>query len=145
MVGLNEWNDDLQIGESTELTVLKYIQKTYPKAYKIQGKKKEYDLVIPEINKTVEVKQDYKSHFTGNFMFEYQMYGKPSGLSVTTSNYWAHVDRDYIYFISTKILKALCEQMQIQTDEQNQAEFVLIPKYLFQIQPTVKMVPIEDL
>ena len=56
---------DLQRGEVIEMNVLSIIKKKYPKAYKVDGYFKDYDLYIPEINKSIEVKSDEKSKYTG--------------------------------------------------------------------------------
>lgn len=94
------FNEDLIVGEAIEMEVLKKIQKKYPNAYKKLGYCKEYDLVIPEINKTVEVKQDFKAKHTNNIVIETDFGGVPSALSVTKADYWAITDGYWLYWIT---------------------------------------------
>jgi len=94
------FKEDLIVGEAIEMEVLKRIQKKYPKAYKKIGYCKEYDLVIPEINKTVEVKQDFKAAHTNNIVIETHFDGEPSALSVTKADYWVITDGYWLYWIT---------------------------------------------
>lgn len=93
---------DLFTGESSEREVLDYIQKKYPKAYKIEGYFKDYDIYVPEAEKSVEVKQDFKSEFTGNLVVEIEFNGKPSALSTTKADYWVFVTRPNWFWITPK-------------------------------------------
>jgi len=79
---------DLSVGQTIEKKVLKYVQKTYPKAYLIDGYHKEYDIFIPEKNKGIEIKYDKKSEKTGNCFIEISSNGKPSGIMVTKAWLW---------------------------------------------------------
>lgn len=104
--------EDLNVGEAIEYEILKKIQngqtpfkEKYPKAYKPKVWTKEYDLIIPEINKTVEVKQDFKAKDTNNIVVEIEFGGNPSGLSVTNSDYWVITDGYWIYWIELEKLK----------------------------------------
>ena len=51
----NFYNRDLPYGEAGESVVLDLIKLKHPKAYKIKGNHAEFDIMIPETNKTVEV------------------------------------------------------------------------------------------
>ena len=86
------FQDDLIIGEELERHILKKIQKRYPKAKKIEGYFKGYDIFIPEIQVRIEVKQDKKSQHTGNYVIETEFDGKPSALSTTEADYWVIFD-----------------------------------------------------
>ena len=104
---------DLAAGEATQDSVLKRIRKEYPKAYQKQGKFKEYDIMIPEINTTVEVKQDKKSNYTGNIVIEVEMPpGKPSALSTTTADYWIFSDGECYMWWKPEDLKKLVKPMR---------------------------------
>lgn len=96
------FNEDLIAGESTEKRVLSYIKTKYEKAYKIEGYFKDYDIYVPEADKSVEVKQDFKSEFTGNFVVEVEFDGKPSALNTTKADYWVFVTRYNWYWITPK-------------------------------------------
>ena len=75
-------------GKKSEEIVLNIVQKKYPKAFIKSGYHKEYDIEIPEIDQTIEVKKDFKSQETGNIVVEIEMNGKPSALLTTTANWW---------------------------------------------------------
>jgi|TARA_R110001632_G_scaffold66060_2_gene156248 hypothetical protein len=93
---------DLKKGEKIELTLLKEIQKKYPKAHKIDGYFKDYDLFVPEVNKSIEVKSDEKSIETGNIVVEVEFNGKPSALSTTKADYWVWWDGFNFTWFETK-------------------------------------------
>lgn len=38
---------------------------------------------------TIEHKRDYKCQQTGNLFVEYRQHGRPSGISISTAEYWA--------------------------------------------------------
>ena len=88
----DSFKEDLEIGRIAEEYILKRIRKKYPKAKIMEGYFKEYDNIIPEINQTVEVKQDKKSLYTGNYVVEVSFDGKPSALSTTTADWWVFYD-----------------------------------------------------
>ena len=81
------FEESLISGHESEKIVLNTIKKKYPKAYIVEGYNKEYDIMIPEIDETVEVKKDFKSKYTGNVVVEIEMNNRPSGL-MTTSADW---------------------------------------------------------
>ena len=55
---VNKFYDvDLPYGEAGEKVVLEIIQKKYPKAYKMQGNFKEYDIKIPETDRNSRGKE----------------------------------------------------------------------------------------
>lgn len=93
---MDSFTKDLKRGEQVELDVLSMIQKKYPKAYKVKGYFKDYDLFVPEINKSVEVKCDEKSKYTGNIVVEIEFNGKPSALMTSKADYWVWWD-GYVY------------------------------------------------
>ncbi len=100
-----EFNESLQEGKITEKYVLKGIKKKYPKAYMVKGYCKEHDIVIPELAQTVEVKQDQKSNYTGNYVIEVFMFGKPSGLLSSTATYWVFSDGEKLTWTTRDIIK----------------------------------------
>ena len=86
------FEQDLVVGIEQEERILKQIQSKYPKAYKIEGYCKEWDLFIPEKNFGIEVKSDKKSQETGNIVIEWEFNGKPSALQTTKAEYWIIFD-----------------------------------------------------
>lgn len=82
---------DLPFGKKGEDFVLQVIQTKYPKAHKIEGKFKPYDIFVPEKETKVEVKTDRMSKTTGNVAIELECYNKPSGLTSTEADFWAFI------------------------------------------------------
>ena len=101
------FSDSLKSGKNTEEEVCTLIKKKYPSAYVVEGYCKEHDIVIPEIQKTVEVKRDEKSHFTGNYVVEIEFNGEPSALSTTKSDWWVFVDKARYVWITPDYLRQL--------------------------------------
>lgn len=82
---------DLERGINVELKALSVIQKTYPCATLVNAYKG-YDIWIPELHKSIEVKYDPMSNQTGNIVVEIEMNGKASALITTTADYWLFYD-----------------------------------------------------
>ena len=79
---------DLQRGRKIEEKILDICRQKYPCSVLIDGKFKDYDLFIPETNKTIEIKGDYRSCQTGNIIIELMMFNVPSALLTTKADYW---------------------------------------------------------
>ena len=75
----------MEVGNSVENIVLNMIKPKYPCATLINGYFPDYDIWIPELYKSVEVKSDQKSQHTGNILIEIEMFDKPSALFHTNS------------------------------------------------------------
>jgi hypothetical protein len=91
---------DLATGLRYENIVLKKVQKKYPRAYRVDGYCKDWDIYIPEIEIGLEVKYDKMSLKTGNIVVEVEFDNKPSALSTTKSKYWMITDGvDYKWFL----------------------------------------------
>lgn len=90
---------DLAIGKTYENHVLEIIKKTYPLAKCIEGRFKPYDIIVPEIEQTFEVKLDKKSLQTGNILVEIGMFGKPSALLTTKADWWIIATTKEFYWI----------------------------------------------
>jgi hypothetical protein len=86
---------DLERGILIELLALEMIQKKYPCATLVNAYKG-YDIWIPELHKSVEVKYDPMSNQTGNIVVEIEMNGKASALITTTADYWLFHD-DHVF------------------------------------------------
>ena len=90
----DSFKEDLEKGKIVEQYILEGIREKYPKAKIMEGYFKEYDIIIPEINQTVEVKSDVKSLETGNYVIEVAFDQKPSALSTTTADWWVFYDSE---------------------------------------------------
>lgn len=107
------FEEDLKIGHIIETEVLKLIHKKYPKAYMQSGYFKEYDIFIPEIQKSVEVKSDQKSKYTNNIVIEIEFAGKPSALSTTKADFWVIYDGyNYKWFTPQRIHQCIKDNNQ---------------------------------
>ena len=104
------FNKDVIFGEEAEKHVLKLINKKYPNAYKIEGNFKYYDLFIPEINVSVEVKRDKGSNETTNYFIEYKCNGYNSGISSSRADFWAICDESRLIWINKDKLKIISER-----------------------------------
>ena len=99
------FDTDLAIGHRSEERVLRIIQRRYPEAYRVLGMHVEYDIFVPEMEISVEVKYDKRSLDTGNIVVEVNHpIGKPSGLLRTTADYWVHdTSKELIWIKPDKI------------------------------------------
>jgi len=73
---------------------------------------KYFDILMLDKNKKdvmIEVKSDSKTAYTPNIIFEFESYGKPSGVKTSTSDYWVYVfpPLKEIWFIKTNALKKI--------------------------------------
>ena len=97
----------LYIGKSVEDIVCEKIKRKYPKAYVIQEYCKGYDIYVPEKDMKIEVKQDKKSNYSGNFVVETEFNGKPSGISTTEADYWVFYDgKCFIWITPDRLAQA---------------------------------------
>ena len=99
------FHSDLRMGEILEVFIVEYIQENYPKANKIKGYFKPYDIIVPETNTTIEVKGDYKSNETNNILVEVRFNKKPSALLTTQATYWIFIDGYHIMWITPQQIK----------------------------------------
>ena len=84
----DNFKKDVQRGRDIENLILNKVKQKYACAVLIDGKFKDYDLFIPETNKTIEIKGDYRSCQTGNILIELMMFNVPSALLTTKADYW---------------------------------------------------------
>jgi hypothetical protein len=94
---MNTFHQDLERGKVIEGKALAVIRKKYPSASLIEAFKG-YDIWIPELHKSVEVKYDPMSNETGNIVVEIEMSGKASALITTTADYWLFYD-DHVFML----------------------------------------------
>lgn len=98
---------DLERGKAVEEKVLKIIQRKYPCACIVDGFKG-YDIWVPEIHKSIEVKYDPMSNETGNMFIEIEFNNKASALITTTADYWVfHDDHKYILMTPMEIVNCI--------------------------------------
>jgi hypothetical protein len=81
------FQDDLKRGVAVEDDLLRRLRAIFPNAKRSEGLHPQWDIEIPELGKTVEVKYDPMSQKTGNIVIEYY-HNKPSAFSVSIADYW---------------------------------------------------------
>lgn len=103
---MSSFHESLEVGKKSEELVLNRIKNKYPNAYIKDGYFKEFDIFIPEIDTSVEVKKDFMSKYTGNVVVEVQMNGKLSALSTTKADWWVfHLDEEEFIFITPEQIR----------------------------------------
>jgi hypothetical protein len=109
------FKNDLKFGKKYEMELLKYLDYDIYKTK--DGLFKEYDLKIYKNNKAIryEVKADRLSYKTNNIAIEYECSKKDSGITTTTSKYYAYFiikpnDNYDLYIIPTKDIKTFIKE-----------------------------------
>ena len=111
------FHSDLAFGEENELFVLKKVKIKYPKAYKVEGYCKEWDIFVPEKDIGIEVKSDRASHKTGNVVIEDSYGGKPSGIETTKAAWWVYITKCNLYWITPKRIKRCIKENNLESIE----------------------------
>ena len=106
---------DLEKGKIAEKEALRLIQKEYryTEAYIREGYCKGFDIAIPELGWTLEVKLDslYKTY--GNLFIENTCNKRPSGIETTTADiWWIFYDEDDLSKIKKIRTKTLREMIK---------------------------------
>jgi len=109
-VNMDSFNKDYKEGREIEEKILKVVRKKYPKAKLSDGNVPEFDLFIPEISKTVEIKFDRLAEKTGNFVIEVEFDDRPSGLEGTTADFWLIYFNKVAYLLETESLRYLVRE-----------------------------------
>ena len=96
----SNFKNDLEFGQKAENHTVNILRQKYPKATLKKGYHKEYDIEIPELNQTAEVKYDKQTEYTGNLYIECESRGKESGIKTTKANWlfywWDNLDKKVI-------------------------------------------------
>jgi hypothetical protein len=132
---MNTFHQDLERGKTIEIKALEVIRKKYPSASLINAFKG-YDIWIPELHKSVEVKYDPMSNETGNIVVEIEMNGKASALITTTADYWLFYD-DQVFMLIKPMSIVNCifqEKLTfvefVGNGDRSRKKAFLIPKHL---------------
>lgn len=105
-----KFSEALADGKHSERIVLYIIKKKYRTSFIRDGYSKEYDIAIPEIDKTIEVKKDFKSQETRNIVIETSMNKQLSGISTTQADWWVfHTEPTELIWITPKIIKDMID------------------------------------
>jgi hypothetical protein len=127
------FHEDLERGLNVEQVVLEIVKKKYPCAVLVNAYRG-YDIWVPEVHKSIEVKYDEKSNQTGNIVVEIEMSGKPSALMTTTADFWIFYDgKIFVRITPKKIIRCIflnklrCVEFTGEGDSNGKKAF-LIPK-----------------
>lgn len=129
----NTFYEDLERGKNVELRILDLLKTKYPCACIVNGFKG-YDIWIPEIHKSVEVKYDPMSNETGNIVVEIEMNGKASALITTTADFWVFDDDNVTVIMKPMSIVNCIFQNKLRyvefvgTGDSNPKKAFLIPK-----------------
>ena len=143
------FKNDLIQGEIAEIKLLRYLKKIDKKAFKVSGKFSDYDISLPTINKTIEVKRDFKSTETNNFAIEFKCYDKLSGISTTKSDVFVIIDDLSYYFFNTNKLKDFLRNnwslfKKVKGGDYNASEMILVKKNVLIKNVKCKILPVDN-
>jgi hypothetical protein len=132
---MNTFHKDLERGKAIESKALGVIRKKYPSASLIEAFKG-YDIWIPELHKSVEVKYDPMSNETGNIVVEIEMNNKASAFITTTADYWLFYD-DHVFMLMKPMSIVNCifqEKLTfvdfVGSGDSSRKKAFLVPKHL---------------
>ena len=98
------FDKSLEIGKRGETFILKQVQKTCPLAEIVD--RPNYDIYIPELFKTIEVKTDKGSFKSPNIVIEIEYNGKKSGINnmfdLWAQIFYSHTQDSWVYFIVSR-------------------------------------------
>ena len=123
-MGQYNFQKDLPEGHQAEDEVLSLVKKKYPKAYRIKGYFKDFDIYVPEADKRLEVKFDWAVRHTENYFIETEFNKKDEngdiipvsgGIDTTQADYWVIVNHELIIFIEIEALKYILRDYRIVT------------------------------
>lgn len=133
MVHTSNYNfsQDKKLGDEGEDAVLAKVKEFFPQAYRVTDYEPRWDIVIPEIEKTIEVKTDKLANRTGNLAVERsKSSGAPSGIMVSEADLWICVLDDEILMMGREALKGFIEANNFPVvwgGDRNSAEMYLVP------------------
>lgn len=124
---LGTFNEDLAKGIRLQKEILAAIKKKYPLAFIKDGHFKDYDIEIPEIGQTIEVKDESDS--IKNFFIETSWNGQPSGVVGTKATWFVIGFKDELWWWKTEALKAFCLKENRQKFSNKDAAGIVVEGY----------------
>jgi hypothetical protein len=105
------FSKSLSMGINYEDKVVKLLRNKYPLTTRINGQFLDYDIWIPELHKSVEVKYDKRSETTGNIIIEYERNKKPGDILTTKADYWCiHTITGLVWIKPLKIIECILRE-----------------------------------
>jgi hypothetical protein len=137
------FTEDLKKGKGIEHKICNLIKRKYPSAFVVEGYCEGYDIIVPEIGITVEVKFDEENEKTGNYIIEAESGGKPSGISVSVADWWVIVNKNIIIWITRLALEYLIRNYKLISffpkDNKREKKAYLIPANELENNPYVEV------
>jgi hypothetical protein len=99
---MGNFQKDLETGARAQDFVIKQLEKEHKGIHQVPGYFKDYDLIADD-GYTAEVKFDVLSRETHRTGFEYECYGKKSGVACTKAREWIHIYKLYNDWVYSKI------------------------------------------
>lgn len=123
---------DKALGDQAEDVILEILQKAgYSEAHRVKGKEVKWDIIIPEVNKTIEVKNDLKAAQTKNLAIElFKKNGEPSGLMASEADIWVIFANSEILMMKREALKDYCSAAKhriVFGGDKNSTQMMLVP------------------
>lgn len=105
------WDVDLALGKKVEKAWLNRIMVAFDDARQTFGEDCRFDLEVPELGISIEVKFDPRSQETGNVVLEY-FHGKPSGILTSEATHWLFdLGDQQIWMTRERLLEFLFREM----------------------------------
>lgn len=139
----HQFRKDLKEGHDFEDSICEFVQIKYPKAHRIKGYFKGYDIFVPEKEHKIECKFDRGSKETLNIAIEFECNKKPSGIATTEATHWIqkYYDNGWKLAIGrVEVFRELCKGQRIVNGGDGwRSKLYLIPKTLIIKQKGIKI------
>lgn len=101
------WTSDLARGDKVEEEWYQKLFSIFKQCQKTFGVDSRFDISVPELDTTIEIKLDEKSQDTGNIVVEYH-HNKPSGILTSEADVWLFATgKEDIWITRKNILKMI--------------------------------------
>ena len=101
------WEKDLAKGDEVEEEWYQKLHVIFQQCQKTFGKDSRFDISVPELDTTIEIKLDEKSQDTGNIVVEYH-HNNPSGILTSEADVWLFATgKEDIWITRKNILKMI--------------------------------------
>lgn len=143
-INVQNFDSDVQKGESFQAEVLSQVRKKSPKAHEVKGNFKDFDILVSETGQRIEAKYDERSDNTGNYFFEYEFNGQPSGLAATKADWYVVGNYMWRVWLPVPELKEFLRPMlkgysrTVTGKDETQVKGVVAPMMLVWKQPFCK-------
>ena len=137
------FNSDLELGLGLETKITASLLQV-AEVENSQKYNPDFDIVLPELDITIEVKLDEASNRYTNYAIETRFEGQPSGITSTKSKVWIQANNSGLLILNSSALLEMVSKMSKITRDINgkDVELCLIPQASLLLHGT--MVQAED-